>query len=137
MRGAVLMAAIVAFVSAHAEGPDAGSAIEELADRPSKVILTSLVSGKHAEITDGSEQRDLLTALAQGYRESGHIVEACFNPRHQLHIEKGAKSVDFIICFECLQVYARGFGEIGWFTMSRSPEAVFNASLVRHHIAPQ
>jgi hypothetical protein len=33
--------------------------------------------------------------------------------------------------------YASGFGQIGYFTTSRSPQAVFDEALARHQIAPK
>jgi hypothetical protein len=147
-----LVAIFTAVACAHAEAPDAGAAIERLASSASKVVLYSLkpvpdllskqsldrypIVGE-ADIMDPSEQHALLAALARGYRESGDTVMACFNPHHGLSVESRGHTVHFVICFECLQVYATGFGEIGYFTMSRSPQRIFDEALARHHIAPK
>ena len=148
----VFVALFTTLACAHAEAPDAGAAIEQLASSPSQVVLYSLTPmpdpvSKHsldrypivgeADITACSEQYALLAALARGYRESGDTVMACFNPHHGLSVESRGHTVHFVICFECLQVYATGFGEIGYFTMSRSPQRIFDEALARHHIAPK
>jgi hypothetical protein len=147
-----LIALLTAVACARAEAPDAGAAIEQLASSASKVVLYSLTPmpdplSKHAldrfpilgeaDITDRSEQHVLLAALARGYRESGDTVMACFNPHHGLSVESRGHTVHFVICFECLQVYATGFGEIGFFTTSQSPQRIFDEALARHHIAPK
>jgi hypothetical protein len=91
-----------------------------------------IILGK-AEITDPSEQRALLRALARGARENDSEAGACFVPRHALHIEQGGRSVDFTICFHCLQVEARGLDSQSFLT-SASPEPVFDSVLQAHHL---
>src|SRR6266404_9528764 len=98
-------------------------------DSPSKLILYSLDPGPlrhdesiqsqtvfhgydilgHADIPDADERRALVRALARSARESDGSIGACFNPRHGLHVERSGRSVDFVICFECLQVHAHEF----------------------------
>jgi hypothetical protein len=95
-------------------------------DSPSNLILYSLDSGPlqhdesiqsetvfhgydilgRADISDADERRALVRALARSARESDGSIGACFNPRHGLHVEQSGCSVDFVICFECLQVHA-------------------------------
>ena len=86
-----------------------------------------------AEITDKNEQRGLLRALARGASENNDQVMACFNPRHALHVEQNGRSIDFAICFECLQVETRGFDH-GDFLTSASPEPTFDQSIRTHHL---
>ena len=147
-----LVALFAAGACAHAKASDVGAAIEQLASSASKVVLYSLRPipdplSKHslehypivgeAEITGRSEQQALLAALARGHRESGKTVMMCFKPHHGLRVESRGHTVHFVICFECLQFYATGLGERGYFTTSRSPQRIFDEALARHHIAPK
>jgi len=128
------------------------AALEKLADAPSNMVLYSLNPESHhdgnlhtdtvfhgfdilgkADITDTSEQRALLRALARGASENDDHAMACFNPRHALHIEQNGRSLDFTICFECLQVETQGFHPSGFLT-SASPEPTFDESLRTHHL---
>ena len=132
--------------------PQVVAALEKLADAPSKMVLYSLNPEDHhdgglhtdtvfhsfgilgkAEITDSNEQRTLLRALARGASENDDHAAACFNPRHALHIEENGQSLDFTICFECLQVQTQGF-QPGGFLTSDSPQLTFDQSLRTHHL---
>jgi hypothetical protein len=150
-----LAALIILLLSAcgkHAKQAPVVAAVERLADAPSKMVLYSLNPGNNhdedvhtdtvfhgfdilgkAEITDRNEQRALLRALARGASENDDHAMACFNPRHAIHIEQNGRSLDFTICFECLQVQARGF-DPGGFLTSASPEPTFDESLRTHHL---
>ena len=118
---ALLVLSLVA-CGKHTKQAPVVAALEKLANAPSKVVLYSLNPENHndndpytdtvfhgydilgkAEITDRSEQRALLQALAHGASENDDHAMACFNPRHALHIEQNVRSIDFTICFECLQ----------------------------------
>jgi hypothetical protein len=81
-----------------------------------------------AEITDPVEQKALLSALIEGIKNNDGHGFLCFNPRHSLHIEDGAKSVDLLICFECEKILTDGYT----ISVSRAPEPVFDAALKRH-----
>ena len=135
------------------ENARVAAAVDKLADAPSKVVLYSLDPTKlhdksthndsvfhgfdilgRAEINDSGEQRALLRALARGVRENDASLAACFDPRHALHIEQSGRSIDFTICFECLQVEARGFHKRDGFFTSASPQPTFDESLRRHHL---
>ena len=87
-------------VTALTDQEEIAAALEKLGEAPSKFVLYSLDPLKfpsqsvpaatlfhhfdilgHTEITDRSEQRALLRALAGGVREKKNkIVAACFNP---------------------------------------------------------
>ena len=130
------------------------TAIEKLGDAPSRIVLYSLnPSNNHSEdlntdavfhgydilgrsdISDRAEQQRLLVALARGAREKKDaVIGLCFIPRHGLHIERDGLSIDFTICFHCLQVEARGFDNIGSFPITKSPEPTFDESIQRHHL---
>jgi hypothetical protein len=141
--------------SRHVEQAPVVSALEKLADSPSKMVLYSLDPGHlvhneaiqtqtvfhgyhilgHADITNVSEQRALMQALARGASEAKPgVIGACFNPRHGLHIEKRGHSVDLVICFECLQVHAFDFQLSDGFLTSPSPQPTFDDSLRRYQL---
>jgi hypothetical protein len=150
---ALLLLSLVACGKRSKQEPIA-AALDKLADTPSKMVLYSLnwgnlpdyqdvydekmfhgfiILGK-AEITDRKEQRTLLRALARGARENDSAEGTCFLPRHALHIEEGGRSMDFTICFTCLQVEPRGFNNGDHFLVSQSPEAIFEHSVAAHHL---
>lgn len=141
--------------SKHAEQAPVVAALEKLGGAPSKVVLYSLHPGQlvhneaiqtetvfhgydilgRADITDVSDQRVLVRALASGVRASdGHTVGLCFNPRHGLRVEEGGHVIDFVICFECLQVHAHGFQLGDGFLITASPQPTFDDSLRRHQV---
>ena len=77
-----------------------------------------------------SERKQLVDALAAGVEESVGAIAACFNPRHAIHVQHEGKRHDFLICFECLQIY--------WYTddeknstilTSESPQGIFDQVL--------
>ena len=130
------------------------AAIEKLSDSPSKFTLYSLDPGPlshdestqsdtvfhgydilgRTDIADPGERRALTQALARGARESDGTIGACFNPRHGLHIEQSGRSVDFVICFECLLVHAHGFHLGDSFLTGASPRSTFDELLRRHQL---
>jgi hypothetical protein len=151
---ALLASVVLLFVgcSKHAKQPQVVTALERLANAPSKMVLYSVNPEDHhdgglhtdavfhgfgilgkAEITDTNEQRALLRALARGASENDDHAAACFNPRHAVHVEQNGQSVDFTICFECLQVQTEGF-EPGGFLTSDSPQPTFDQALQAHHL---
>jgi hypothetical protein len=148
---ALLVLSLVA-CSKHTKQPQVVAALEKLANAPSKMVLYSLNPANHhngdlrtdtvlhgfdilgkAEIADTNEQRALLRALAQGASENDDHAAACFNPRHALHVEQNGRSLDFTICFECLQVETQGFAPGGFLTTA-SPQPTFDQSLQTHHL---
>ena len=130
------------------------SAINGLADSPAKFVIYSLrpwprprdesgrpervFHGYHvlgqAEISDAKERRRLAQALARGARENDSMLANCFEPRHGLHIEQSGRSVDLVICFECLRGHAYGFPPDSEFLTSASPQPTFDDSLRRHQL---
>src|SRR5262249_6529154 len=56
------------------------------------------------------DRQKVLNALKKGIADSDGRVATCFNPRHGIRASHGGKTVELLICFECLQVdvYAGG-----------------------------
>jgi hypothetical protein len=74
------------------------------------------------------EDRDRLLAALYGAIGNGEM-EACYNPRHAIHAELGGKSVDLVICFECLQIEVHDSLGDHYTTISDAPRDLFNAAL--------
>ncbi|MGC1273494.1 MAG: hypothetical protein WBC44_07270 [Planctomycetaceae bacterium] len=78
----------------------------------------------------GAERARIVGAFLDAADESDGTVAACFEPRHGIRAIRDRETVDFVICFECLQVavYA-GDEEAGYFTITDTPLPVFNETL--------
>lgn len=51
------------------------------------------------------DRSQLVDALIASVPESVGAIAACFNPRHGIRVTHDGKQFDFVICFECLQIY--------------------------------
>ena len=62
--------------------------------------------------------------------DSKGLVAGCFNPRHGIRATAGGKTVELVICYECLsmKVYVDGKAKRAVLTTS-SPAIVFNQAL--------
>ena len=87
-----------------------------------------------AEIVSMQDKTNLLGTFAAGILENKTSSAWCFEPRHGIRIVSENATNDFVICFECLQVYPYGFDSGHRFLTSGSPAAVFNSVLEKHHI---
>jgi hypothetical protein len=63
------------------------------------------------EINDPAARGHVVKAISDGINESDGTVASCFWPRHGVHTVKDGKAVDYVICYECLQVYVFPDGE--------------------------
>ena len=57
-----------------------------------------------AELTARDDQREVLSLVYQGIRDSRGMVAACFNPRHGVRATRGDDVVEMVICYECLSM---------------------------------
>ena len=88
------------------------------------------VLGK-VEITDADLRGAIVSALKQGAK-TRHPMAACYKPRHVIRAEKGGRTVDVVICFECgnYRVHRAEDGKlVGGGRMSRVGEALLNKLL--------
>lgn len=86
------------------------------------------VLGK-TSIDDPKKRAELMSALYGGIDENDDTIADCFIPRHGIHIVQGEQVIDYVICFECLQVKIyRGDKRNSELTMD-SPREVFNQYL--------
>jgi hypothetical protein len=79
-----------------------------------------------------AKRTDLLKALAKGVDENKGEAAKCFIPRHGIRARDGDKTVDLVICFQCLQVYVyydKSEKRDAMFLTSRSPEESFDSVL--------
>jgi hypothetical protein len=81
-------------------------------------------------IKDANTRKKLVAALKQGAAENDGIFANCFNPRHGIRVTHEGKTIDFLICFECLQVqvYTDKLRDGGFLTIS-SPQPLFDEVL--------
>jgi len=83
---------------------------------------------------DISEKRNLILALAKAITENDGVVARCFNPRHGLRfIEKG-KTIELVICFECLSARCHGFNSDNGLSLTASAQPAFDAFLVKKKV---
>lgn len=90
----------------------------------------SVVLGKTV-VADPAVQKTLFEALRKGVNEHDGSVAGCFIPRHGLRIKTGDRTVDLVICFECMQVavYENDKSVGQNLLISRSPSEAFNKAL--------
>src|SRR5262245_9650245 len=81
-------------------------------------------------IKDANTRKKLVAALKQGAAENDGMFANCFNPRHGIRVTHEGKTIDFLICFECMRVeiYADQMRD-GDFLTARSPQPVFDEVL--------
>jgi hypothetical protein len=127
-------------------------AVDRLFDKAETFELYSLdperkfdKGGKVVEVKDGFhgwqvlgktlvkgevERKRLADALRLGAEDNFGMAALCFIPRHGLRLKGGGKTVDLVICFECLQVqvYADNEKPEGFLTTGE-PQEVFDATL--------
>jgi hypothetical protein len=57
-------------------------------------------------LTEAGVRRTVLAALKDGIARCRlEIGYDCFWPRHGIRAERGGKATDYVICFECAQIY--------------------------------
>ena len=72
----------------------------------------------------------MLAALETGAKDNTGEAAACFNPRHGIRVKSGDKTVDLVICFECLQVKSFAGDKDGpSYLTTRSPQPTLDQVL--------
>ena len=83
-------------------------------------------------IEDAASRKQLNEALRAGAKENTGMVAMCFNPRHGIHVVRDGKSMDFVICFECMQVAVyENDKRIEGFLVTGSPQPIFDDVLTK------
>jgi hypothetical protein len=60
------------------------------------------------EVADARQRERIVSLVYKGIRSSDGLVAACFNPRHGVRATREGRTVELVICFECLQINAYG-----------------------------
>jgi hypothetical protein len=83
-------------------------------------------------VTKAQDQQAVFDCLRGAVAFSNSMVAMCFNPRHGVRVSDGTDIYDFLICFECHQMYViRGENLVGapQLTGSRDPlDNIFRAA---------
>lgn len=87
---------------------------------------------KTVEIISLEDKKSLIEEFASGIRKCNGTVMRCFDPHHGLRAMTQIATNDFVICFECLQTRAFGFGPAESFPISASPQSVFDKFLSKY-----
>jgi hypothetical protein len=82
------------------------------------------------EVKGEADRKRLVDALRLGAEDNFGMVAACFIPRHGIRLKGGGKTVDLVICFQCLsvQVFEDAKRKEGFLTTGE-PQEVFDAVL--------
>ena len=151
VKNVVVLLAIVLGVSVamlllgrHAERDRLPAEVIEILDKGDSFFLLSLdpfagtsasqdIFHDHAvlgrvQIRDAVQRRELLQALYGGIANAEDKIAKCWSPRHGIRAALGSKTVDLVICFECLHLYWHAKGS-GMVLTSRSPEVSFSGAL--------
>jgi len=83
------------------------------------------------EIADTQQRKLLIEALDDGISKVMHGPAICFWPRHGISVVRGDTRFDFVICFECSQIYVLDGDGRGIFQTQTTddPAVVFNQAL--------
>jgi hypothetical protein len=87
------------------------------------------VLGK-TEVKEAAVRKRLSDALRLGAEDNFGMAAGCFIPRHGIRLKDGARTVDLVICFQCLsaQVFVNGERKEGFLTTGE-PQKAFDAVL--------
>lgn len=95
------------------------------------------VLGK-TEVKGADVRKQLADALRLGAEDNYGSAAGCFHPRHGLRLKAGGKTVDLVLCFECLSVPVYLDGDEKpkeGFKTSPGPQPAFDAVLKTAKIA--
>jgi hypothetical protein len=81
-------------------------------------------------VKDAETRKKLVASFKKGVEENKGKFAKCFNPRHGIRVTHDGKTADFIICFECSQVWVFvGDKREKDILITRSPESAFDRVL--------
>lgn len=87
------------------------------------------VLGK-VEIADADDRKKLVVALKEGLAQSDRSMAKCFWPRHAIRVVEKGRTIDYVICFECLQLEIREGRSKKTKPITSEPQSVFNNYLI-------
>ncbi len=90
----------------------------------------------HVAIGDAKTKAALLAAFLDGIAQ-GKTRALCFEPRHGLRATRNGKTIDFVICFHCLQmqIYDGSTENPPYVAISNAPKKFFDDLLSANGIA--
>lgn len=97
------------------------------ADKREKVRDWTILG--RVEVNDPADRHRLVGALWEGVAANDGTRAMCFNPRHAIRVKLLGKTLDFVICFECLQVQVTEGRRRGNFLTTAVPQATFDKFL--------
>jgi hypothetical protein len=87
------------------------------------------ILGKTEVKADAARKR-LADALRTGAEDNPGIVAACFIPRHGIRLTGGGKTIDLVICFQCMSVQVfEDDKPVKGFLVTNSPQKELDAVL--------
>lgn len=81
------------------------------------------------DIKDVGRRKQIMDALKSGMSQSDGTVAKCYWPRHGVREVSKGKTVDYVICFECLQLKIHNDGKEKTVPTTRRPQSVLNKHL--------
>lgn len=95
---------------------------------PEEQFHTFPVLGK-VDVKDPEKRKEILTAFQEGIDRSDGTMNKCFWPRHGIRVVKGQRTIDYVICFECLQFEKHEGSSESNRAITRIPQTLFNQVL--------
>lgn len=92
-----------------------------------------VVLGK-TRVTSQRIRHFLISRFYQGMAENQTVRNACFEPRHALRVTRAGRTVDVVICFQCLQSQVYADGRTLRVTTSNTPRPAFDRVLAAAHV---
>jgi len=86
------------------------------------------VLGK-VEITAADQRKLIFATLQEGMARSDGTMAMCFWPRHAIRTLENGRTVDYVICFKCLQLEMHAGDSTSTKPITRDPQPVFNKLL--------
>jgi hypothetical protein len=81
------------------------------------------------EVTDEIKRSEIIVALKEGMARSDGMTAKCFWPRHAIRAVEKGRTIDYVICFECLQLEVHEGQSKSLIPVRWEPQAVFNRHL--------
>lgn len=86
------------------------------------------VLGK-VEIEDVAKRKELMSALRKGIADNDGAAAKCFWPRHAIRAVENGKTIDYVVCFECLQIHIFQEETMTSELTTSEPRSIFNKTL--------
>jgi hypothetical protein len=144
----VLALALIVPLRAAEEKNKVPEAVEAILDKADAIELYSLDPARpkdkpkdefhgwrvlgHTTVKDDDARKALVAALVKGAEDNKGVAANCFNPRHAIRATHDGKTVDLVICFECMQV--QGYTDKSdksnvYFLVTKGPQGEFDKLL--------